>query len=75
MNDYENIKRKRLYLDKVYSLSSVQMEDPHTVINAFFSRFSIVYIRCELRDWLQPEIDLEGCDQIKLNPITLYPLK
>lgn len=69
LDDRENIKRKRLYLDKVYLLSSDQAEDPDAVIKAFFNRFSMVYIRRELRDWLQAGIDLEGCDQIKLNPI------
>jgi hypothetical protein len=69
LDDPENIKRKRLYLDKVYLLSSDQAQDPDAVIKAFFSRFSMVYIRRELRDWLQAGIDLEGCDQIKLNPI------
>jgi hypothetical protein len=67
--DNETVKNRQLYLDKVYLLSSNQAEDPHAVINAFFSRFSMVYIRRELRDWLQAGIDLEGCDQIKLNPI------
>lgn len=69
LDDRENIKRRRLNLDKVYLLSSDQAEDPDAVIKAFFYRFSMVYIRRELRDWLQAGIDLEGCDQIKLNPI------
>jgi hypothetical protein len=58
-----------LTLDKVYLLSRDQAENPRAVVKAFFSRFSMVYIRRELRDWLQAGIDLEGCDQIKLNPI------
>jgi hypothetical protein len=29
----------------------------------------MVYFRRKLRDWLQAGIDLEDCDQIKLNPI------
>lgn len=29
----------------------------------------MVYIKRELRDWLQAGLDLEGCEQIKLNPI------
>ncbi len=63
------LKTRQLYLDKVYLLSRDQADNPHAVIKTFFSRFSIVYIRRELRDWLQAGIDLEDCDQIKLNPI------
>lgn len=69
LDDRENIKRKRPYLDKVYLLSSDQANNSDAIINAFFNRFPMVYIRRELRDWLQAGIDLEGCEQIKLNPI------
>jgi hypothetical protein len=55
-------------LDKVYLLSGDQTRNPHAVIKFFFDRFSIVYIRRELQDWLQAGIDVESCDQIKLNP-------
>jgi hypothetical protein len=66
---HEIINKKELYMDKVYLLSYAQAENPHALIKDFFDKFSIVYIRRELQDWLQAGIDVEWCDQIKLNPI------
>lgn len=67
--DLVTVNTRHTCLDKVYLLSGDQAENPHAVIKAFFDRFSIVYIRRELQDWLQAGIDVKSCDQIKLNPI------
>lgn len=73
-NEYKNVSegkgdRLSVIYDKVYLLSEEQTGNPHKLLCSFFNKFSMVYIRRELKDWLQAGIDIDESDKVQLKAI------
>lgn len=64
-----NVNRPSVTYDKIYLLSHEQTGNPNVLLAAFFEKFSMPYIRQELKDWLQACIDIDGSDTIQLKAI------
>lgn len=61
--------RRSVMYDKAYLLTHEQADNPSELIGAFFDKFSMPYIRQELKDWLQAGIDIDESDTVQLKAI------
>jgi hypothetical protein len=64
-----NVTRRSVTYDKVYLLTDKQADNPNDVLYSFFKKFSMPYIRQELKDWLQAGIDVDESDPVQLKAI------
>ncbi|OQP57606.1 hypothetical protein [Niastella populi] len=64
-----NVTRRPVKYDKVYLLTHEQADNPNDVLCSFFKKFSMPYIRQELKDWLQAGIDIDASDPVQLKAI------
>lgn len=64
-----NVTRRCGIYDKVYLLTHEQTDKPNDVLYSFFKKFSMHYIRQELKDWLQAGIDIDESDPVQLKAI------
>lgn len=64
-----NVTRRSVTFDKVYLLTHEQTDNPNVLLDAFFKKFSMSYIRQELKDWLQAGIDIDESDPVQLKAI------
>ncbi|THU34214.1 hypothetical protein FAM09_24660 [Niastella caeni] len=65
----KDVKEQSAGLDKVYFLTQDQAYNPYEVLHSLFSKFSMIYIRRELNDWLQAGIDIDESDKVQLKAI------
>jgi hypothetical protein len=63
------ITRRSVTYDKVYLLTDEQADNPNDILCSFFKKFSMPYIRQELKDWLQAGIDIDASDPVQLKAI------
>jgi hypothetical protein len=64
-----NVSRPSGIYDKVYLLTHEQADNSNELLVAFFKKFSMPYIRQELKDWLQAGIDIDESDTVQLKAI------
>lgn len=64
-----NVTRRSVTYDKVYLLTHEQADNSNELFDAFFKKFSMPYIRQELRDCLQAGIDIDESDTVQLKAI------